>query len=102
PDPGAVQQPCFFHEPVYFFVVDDPAQFPELGRHILVSIATEFLAEDQFYLHNDHPVFHPFATSRKAMGTGLYAFAGTRTLVIKAAGCQLSPFQQASNRYAAK
>ena len=91
PDPGAKQQSGFLHEPVHFFVIDEPAQLPELGRHILVAVTAEFLTEDHVHLQNNDLVFHSFTLHGKGVGTRLDAFAAPGTFVIKAAGGQAGP-----------
>jgi hypothetical protein len=72
---------------------------PEFGRHVLIAIAAKFLAQDLFNLKHDYLVLHQFSLFIDAVGAGQYSFRAVGTLVIKAAGSQPGPFQQASDRY---
>jgi hypothetical protein len=84
------------------FVIDDPTQFPKFGRHVFIPVAAEFLPRHLLDLGDDDLVVHLVATNSNAMCAWLYAFSAARAFVVKAAGRQSSPFQQASNWHGPK
>ena len=93
PDAGAIQQSVIFHQPVYFLVIDGPADVSEFSGHVPISVAAELLAERTLDVFNHITVFNELAPSVHTMGRWFDTFRHDGALIIKATGRQPRPFQ---------
>jgi hypothetical protein len=69
-NPSIEQKMVSFHQPVYFFMVDDIPFILEFIPDIFIPIATKLLLKNGFQILQNDRIIHPFTLPGNGLGTG--------------------------------
>src|SRR5437764_14816580 len=73
-DSATIEKLMLLHQPVHFFVIDDPTYFFKLTSHVMITITTKFLVKCFFNVLYHHPIFKELAFTIYTMARGLHSF----------------------------
>ena len=94
----SIQKLMLLHQPVNFFMVDNPAPFFEFTGHVPVAITAELLMQGGFNIIHHQCIFQELALPIYAVGARPDAFRATSGFVIIAAGLKCRPAKKLFNR----
>jgi hypothetical protein len=87
---AVIKKGVLFHQPIDFFMVNNPVSFCKFLPHQRIPITAELLLQDHFNLLYHHVVFSAAALPSIGVGAGFSSFVSLSALVISA-GRQFGP-----------